>query len=82
MSPSIKKITVVLNHHEKIELTNLPFYLEQLTIVYTSMQTAQQFYDVHKAKIKLPYGCKLKIIQNLDINKSNFNERHLNIKND
>lgn len=81
MSPSVKKLIIVINHNPKFELTNLPFSLEKLTIVYKTLQKPQEFYDTHKSKIRLPHGCKLKIIQDYDISHLEVDDRHLNITN-
>jgi hypothetical protein len=79
MSVSIKKLILVVKYDVGFELTNLPFSLEKLTIVYDTEQTPTDFYHMHKSKIKLPYGCKLKIIQDWDVLHLDVDLRHLNI---
>jgi len=79
MSSSVKKLILVMNYNPKLELTNLPFSLEKLTIVYKTHQKPSEFYELHKSKIKLPYDCKLKIIQDYDVSRLDVDQRHLNI---
>ena len=81
MSTNIKKLILVMNYNPKIELTNLPFSLEKLIIVYKSHHKPTEFYDTHKSKIKLPYGCTLKIIQDYDVSRLDVEQRHLSITN-
>jgi hypothetical protein len=82
MSSEIKKLIIVVLDPTKLELTNLPYFLQKITIVYKKMQTPNEFYAEHKSKIKLPYGCKLKIIQDYDVFLLEISKRHLNIDDD
>jgi hypothetical protein len=79
MSSSIKKLLIIVSNEEKCRLLNLPFFLESLTVVYKTLKTPREFYDAHKHQIKLPYGCKLKIIQDYDISLLDVKKRHLTI---
>ncbi|NBU94076.1 MAG: hypothetical protein EBS18_06015, partial [Actinobacteria bacterium] len=45
------------------ELTNLPFSIEKVTIVYDAEASPSKFYEQYKRKIKLPFNCSLKIIK-------------------
>jgi hypothetical protein len=79
MSNSIQKLIIVVNNPNELELRNLPFFLNALTIVYKTRATPREFYDEYQSKIKLPYGCKLKIIQDYDVSHLDIKDRHLNI---
>jgi hypothetical protein len=82
ISSEIKKLIIVVSDPTKLELTNLPYFLEKITIVYKNLQTPTEFYTQYKSKIKLPYGCQLKIIQDFDVLLLESSKRHLNIDDD
>lgn len=79
LSAEIKKLIIVVNDLSNFRLDNLPFFLERLTIVYKNLQSSQDFYSEYKSKIKLPYNCKLKIIQDYGVLRLEIDKRHLNI---
>jgi hypothetical protein len=79
MSSNIKKLIVVNYNHKNIELLNLPFFLEKLIIVYKTLEKPNDFYNMYKSKIKVPYGCSLKIIQDYDVCGLDVESRHFNV---
>ncbi len=72
MSTEIKKLIIVVVDSTKLELTNLPYFLQKITIVYKKMQTRDEFYAEHKSKI----------IQDYDVSRLELSKRHLNIDDD
>ena len=80
LSPNIKNLTVCVQSVQQCIMKNLPFTLETLTIVYSEPMTPEIFYSLIKNNIKIPYNCKLKIIQKLNVNYASIDARHLIIK--
>ena len=64
LSCNIEVLTIIANNLVDFELTNLPIFVEKVTIIYSTEDSPSKFYEYYKSKIKLPFNCSLKIIKN------------------
>ena len=82
LSPNIKnlKINVGWVNFDKFELSNLPIFIEKLTIIYTNFIAPEKFYELCINKIKLPFKCKLKIIRHVDMNEVTTQNRFFQLE--
>lgn len=67
------KIKIGWSDLKNFELLNIPILIKNLTIIYDNFTSPEKIYEKCKDKIKLPFNCKLKIIQRKDLTGKNNN---------